>query len=86
VRSRYDNWVANRPGEIVWHGRIRDLPTGDRANIASESKKYLGRSYDFWNFNLNDDSGFYCPKLALLWQIFAADERDGIERSRWRGS
>jgi hypothetical protein len=24
--------------------------------------------------------------LALLWQIFAADERDGIERSRWRGS
>ena len=25
-------------------------------------------------------------RLALLWQIFAADERDGIERSRWRGS
>ena len=23
--------------------------------------------------------------LALLWQIFAADERDGIERSRCRG-
>jgi hypothetical protein len=33
-----------------------------------------------------DDGADQGSRLALLWQIFAADERDGIERSRWRGS
>jgi Permuted papain-like amidase enzyme, YaeF/YiiX, C92 family len=71
VRSRYDDWIASRPDEIVWHGRIRDLPAVDRAGVVSESKKYLGRPYDFWNFDLNDDAGFYCSKLVWLsvWRL-----------------
>ena len=28
--------------------------------------KQLGKPYEFFNFDLNDDSGFYCSKLAWM--------------------
>jgi len=87
VRSRYDQWIAGRPGEIVWHGRIRELPLGDRARIAFEAKRYLSRPYDFWNFDLNDDAGFYCSKLVWLsaWRSlrFPVDGNSEPRRKFW---
>jgi Permuted papain-like amidase enzyme, YaeF/YiiX, C92 family len=87
VRSRYDQWIAARPGEIVWQGRIRELPLGDRTRIASEAKRYLSRPYDFWNFDLNDDAGFYCSKLVWLsvWRSlqFPVDGNSDPRRKFW---
>jgi uncharacterized protein YycO len=37
-----------------------------RKKIADEALKHLGKPYQFFNFNLNDDGGFYCSKLAWM--------------------
>ncbi|UGX85126.1 YiiX/YebB-like N1pC/P60 family cysteine hydrolase [Phyllobacterium meliloti] len=66
IRHSYADWLSSRPGEEVWHGRIKNLSGEQRAKVAVEAKKYLGRPYEFFNFDLNDDSGFYCSKLVWL--------------------
>lgn len=66
VRQRYSTWIDSRQGEIVWQGRLLDFSKQERATIAAEAKKYVSRPYSFWNFNLADDSGFYCSKLIWL--------------------
>jgi hypothetical protein len=65
VRS-YPQWLADRPGEVVWHGRLSGVPREKRALIAAEAIKYKGRPYHFFNFDLTDITGFYCSKLAWL--------------------
>lgn len=66
VRSRYDAWLAGRAGETVWLGRLRNFTAELRAEIPRFGKRFIGSPYDFWNFDLDDDSGFYCSKLAWL--------------------
>jgi uncharacterized protein YycO len=51
---------------MVWLGRVKKISSSYRAKIAIEAKKYIGRPYDFWNFDLNDERGFYCSKLAWM--------------------
>src|SRR5262245_1129716 len=87
VRSTYDDWIRSRPGEIVWHGRVRDISASDREKIAANATKYLNKPYNFWNFNLSDDSAFYCSKLAWLaiWRSlgFAIDGDPNPKRKFW---
>lgn len=66
VRQTYANWAADRSGEIVWLGRLTKLSAARRARIPVEARKQVGKPYDFWNFDLNDDAGFYCSKLAWM--------------------
>jgi hypothetical protein len=66
IRRPYTDWTTERAGEVVWLGRLAKLPATDRARISSEAGKHVGKPYDFWNFNLNDDTGFYCSKLAWM--------------------
>jgi hypothetical protein len=68
VRHRYTDWLAGRPGEIVWLGRVADYPEAERAKIAIEAKTQLGKPYNFWNLDLSDTAEFYCSKLAW-WAI-----------------
>ncbi|MCK1403876.1 YiiX/YebB-like N1pC/P60 family cysteine hydrolase [Bradyrhizobium sp. 76] len=87
VRHSYESWLAGRQGEVVWLGRLRDRSAEDRARISTEAAKYVGRPYNFWNFNLNDDSGFYCSKLAWLSVFrslgFALDGDPNPQRGFW---
>lgn len=87
VRQPYENWLASRPGEEVWHGRVADLPQEQCSKIPAEAKKYLGRPYEFFNLDLNDDSGFYCSKLVWLAIFrslqFAIDDDPESERFFW---
>jgi hypothetical protein len=66
VRHSYEDWLKGRPGEVVWHGRVRDQSDVELAKISSAARKYVGRPYNFWNFDLADASSFYCSKLAWL--------------------
>ena len=66
VRNKYSDWIAGRPDEMVWLGRATKLSASQRAKIPTEAKKQVGKPYDFWNFDLNDDTGFYCSKLAWI--------------------
>lgn len=62
----YDAWLKGREGAWVWHGRIFNRSNSDRANIAEAASKYVGKPYNFWNFDLADPASFYCSKLCWL--------------------
>ena len=66
IVSTYDQWVAARPKEVVWQGRLRGKSGDERHAVAMEALKYDTRPYDFWKFNLDDETGFYCSKLVWL--------------------
>ena len=87
VRSTYSDWIASRSEDVVWVGRLRQLDMANRAKIAQEAIHYLKKPYRFWNFNLNDDSGFYCSKLVWLSIYrslgFAIDGNEEPERKFW---
>jgi cell wall-associated NlpC family hydrolase len=78
TRSLYADWLKSHSDMQVWHGRVRDLRAGVRKRIAQEAVKQLGKPYAFFNFDLNDDSGFYCSKLAWM-SVWRATS------SRWAG-
>lgn len=83
----YDQWLADRPHDDVWHGRLKDHSANDRRQVVGEARKYLGRPYEFFNFNLNDDSGFYCSKLVWLAVNrslhFPVDDNPNSRRHSW---
>lgn len=87
VRTPYDTWLKNRPGEIVWHGRLKGFTPDKCAMISFAAKQYLGARYDFWNFNLADTKGFYCSKLSWLSIMralqFAIDDNPQPSRTIW---
>jgi hypothetical protein len=65
-RLPYSLWSKSLQDSLIWHGRLRGFSQAERSAIIVEAKKYIGRPYDFWNFDLNDDAGFYCSKLIWL--------------------
>jgi hypothetical protein len=87
VRQKYDDWISGRPGEIVWHGRLRDLDVSQRARVVPEARKHIGKPYNFWNFDLNDEAEFYCSKLVWLSIFrsleFAVDGKPNPKRGFW---
>lgn len=87
IRQPYQAWLAARQGDMVWHGRLKNVASANRLAIAPEANKYVGRPYDFWNFDLGDDRGFYCSKLAWL-AVFRAlkvslDGNSNPQRTFW---
>jgi hypothetical protein len=87
VRATYSSWLARRAGEKLWWGRVRGFSAEQRAGIAVEAARYLGATYDFWNFDLADTRGFYCSKLAWLCVAnalrIAVDGNPNPQRSFW---
>jgi permuted papain-like amidase YaeF/Yiix C92 family enzyme len=71
LRVKYSEWLLSRSGELVWHGRLKDYINERRSQVVAEAINHLSQPYDFWNFDLNDESGFYCSKLIWL-SIFRA--------------
>lgn len=63
-RISYEEWLGERVGEQIWVGRLKGVSPEKRAAVAKIAAGYIGRPYKFWNFNLEDTSGFYCSKLA----------------------
>jgi uncharacterized protein YycO len=87
VRKKYSDWMKKRSDEVFWLGRLKQIDAVRRHKIAVEAKKYLRKPYDFWNNDLNDDSGFYCSKLAWL-SIYRAlgfpvDDNENPRRHFW---
>ena len=70
----YEDWGAEREGQWFWHGRLKAVDPSKRTEVAERAAEQVGKPYRFWNFNLQDDSGFYCSKLA--W--FATREATGV--------
>jgi len=86
-RISYADWIRGRSDQVVWLGRIRDIQASQLRAIPVEAAKYLGKPYDFWNFDLDNDSGFYCSKLVWLSVFrslgFAIDGNNDSKRAIW---
>jgi len=65
-RLSYADWVQKRPGEIFWLGRLKEVPPDKRAAVAERAAEQIGKPYNFWDFDLDDTTGFYCSKLAWM--------------------
>ncbi len=83
----YDDWLAGRPGQDLWHGRLKKYDQADRARVAVEANKHDKKPYELWNFNLNSDKGFYCSKLVWMAVYrmlkFATDDDPDPDRWIW---
>lgn len=66
IRMRYDEWLKGYNNIQVWHGRFSGLETAASRRVVDVALGQLGKPYDFFNFNLNDDRGFYCSKLVWM--------------------
>lgn len=87
IRRPYSQFAAAHVDDSIWHARLKNRPAEDRHAMAIEAAKYVGRPYDFWNFNLNNDAGFYCSKLVWLaaWRALklTVDGNPNPRRSLW---
>jgi uncharacterized protein YycO len=88
IRTPYSEWLKRYANIQVWHGRLRDLNAGVRRRIVDVALSQLGKPYDFFNFDLSDDRGFYCSKLVWYsaWKgarIAADDNPDPRRGSRF---
>jgi uncharacterized protein YycO len=83
----YQDWILERRGQIFWHGRLKSLDSTLRANVARLAYEQVGKPYKFFNFNLEDTSGFYCSKLAWLTirdaSNIVADDKPNPNRILW---
>lgn len=91
-RVPYQTFLAERTGpdgrgDEIWHGRLAGRAATARARIAVKAAEYTDRPYRFFNFDLNDDSGFYCSKLVWLvvWRTLSVslDGPSGTFRFPW---
>lgn len=64
IRTPYADWLKRYADIQVWHGRLRDVDAGIRGRIVEVALSQLAKPYDFFNFDLSDDRGFYCSKLV----------------------
>jgi cell wall-associated NlpC family hydrolase len=87
IRTRYPDWLNAYANIQVWHGRLRNLDERARAHLVQAAQAQIGKPYDFFNFDLNDDKGFYCSKLVwqCLWRTahLAADDNPDPQRGKW---
>jgi hypothetical protein len=84
----YAAWQDYRHDMLVWHGRLAGQSEAMRSAVATEAGRQQGRPYRFFEFNLLDDSGFYCSKLAWFatWvatRCVALDDRADPDRHIW---
>jgi cell wall-associated NlpC family hydrolase len=88
IRVRYPDWLKAYTNIQVWHGRFRGLDAAASKRVVDMASDQLGKPYDFFNFDLNDDRGFYCSKLVWfsVWraaQIAADDNPDPKRGNRF---
>jgi cell wall-associated NlpC family hydrolase len=92
IRVRYADWLKSYTNIQVWHGRFSDLDAAACRRVLNVARSQLGKPYDFFNFDLNDDRSFYCSKLVWLsvWRAakIAADDNPDPRRGQsfqpWR--
>lgn len=65
-RLSFTEWSGSHTRDLVYHGRLRGAAAEARAGISRAASAHVGRPYSFFRFDLEDDRGFYCSKLAWL--------------------
>ena len=86
IRVRYADWLKSYTNIQVWHGRFSDLDAAACRRVLDVARSQLGKPYDFFNFDLNDDRSFYCSKLVWMsvWRAakIAADDNPDPQRGK----
>lgn len=65
-RVLYADWLKERAEAWIWVGRLNNLNAEQISSFVTRAKAYIGVPYNFWIFDLADESGFYCSKLVWL--------------------
>lgn len=65
VRTPLAAWAGTVCEDVFWHGRVKATVEA-RREIAAEARRHVGRPYSILNRRLDDESAFYCSKLAWL--------------------
>lgn len=78
-RVSYADWLSGRADSWIWVGRLNGVSDATKQKFVEQAKSYLGRPYNFWNFDLSDDSSFYCSKL--IWLSYAKSVGISIDGS-----
>jgi cell wall-associated NlpC family hydrolase len=86
IRVRYTDWLKSYTNIQVWHGRFSTLDAAACRRVLNVARSQLGKPYDFFNFDLNDDRSFYCSKLVWMsvWRAvkIAADDNPDPQRGK----
>ncbi len=64
IRRTYKNWSDEHTDDLIWWGRLKAPVAGRSDEFVAFAKTQIGKPYDFWNFDLGDERGFYCSKLV----------------------
>ena len=68
----YETWLQapdyDRAQANVWHGRLQGITPAQAGAVVDAARGLIGRDYAFFNFDMDDDAGFYCSKL--VWAAF----------------
>ena len=85
VRKSYADWSAGHRADFVFHGRLKQTSATSRQKIAEEARRHIGTKYSFFNFDLLNNGGFYCSKLAwaAVWRATGIALDGNRNPKRW---
>jgi uncharacterized protein YycO len=86
-RRPYRAFAEEHRPDMLWQARLKGCTGQERDAFARSAASHTGKPYDFFNFDLTDDSSFYCSKLVWLaaWRSLgrAVDGDPNPRRGLW---
>ncbi len=86
IKTQYKKWVSQLGKDrVIWAGRFDKKINVHIPEIIKLANKQVGKSYDFWNFDLSDDKAFYCSKLIwyIVWKVTNIALDDNVNPTRF---
>jgi len=87
IKRSYGEWAKEHAKDYVWLSRFTNVTAAQFAQFTQIALSEVGKPYDFFNFDLSDDAGFYCSKL--VWYCasksfsFTTDDNSDPHRGFW---
>ncbi len=87
IRRPYTDFENEHAKDLKWRARLKGRTPEEMHKVALTAAGQERKPYDFWNFNLDSDAGFYCSKLvwfAVYHALgFAIDGNPNPKRGFW---
>jgi hypothetical protein len=64
IERPYAVWADKHADHLVWQSRFADRSDAELCAFCEVARQQVNVPYNFFNFDLSDNSGFYCSKLV----------------------